>query len=84
MELKKDFGFLDPTVIKALNENNFWSERTKAIEQIEALVGLISIGNGGKDYELSADDANDFLLFMVQLIPDINFKISLASIKIVT
>jgi len=83
-ELKKDFGFLDPALVKALNENNFWSERTKAMEQIESLVGKISIGNGGKDFEISADDANDFLLFVVSLIPDINFKISLASIKLVT
>jgi len=54
------------------------------MEQIEALVGKLSIGNGGKDFEIGNDDANDFLLFVVQLIPDINFKISLASIKLVT
>ncbi len=83
-ELKKDFGFLDPHLVKALNENNFWSERTKAMEQIEALVGYISIGNAGKDFEITADDASDFLQLIVLLIPDINFKISLASIKLVT
>jgi hypothetical protein len=34
-ETRLAFGFIDGQIIKSLNENNPWQERTMAIEQLE-------------------------------------------------
>ena len=65
-------------MINALDENNPWQERTQAIEKLEAEVSK-HIGQ-----ELSTNQANELLAFLITLITDINFKISLASLKIIT
>jgi hypothetical protein len=74
------FGFLDENLIEALNENNQWKERTNSIEAIESKLNMA----------LSVDKKVEFLPyvthflgFMIQYIPDINFKISLTTIKII-
>ena len=66
------------SVINALDENNPWQERTQAIEKLEAEVSKHT------GQELSTNQANELLAFLITLITDINFKISLASLKIIT
>ena len=38
VEVKPTFGIVDPQVIRNLNENNPWQERTAAIEQLEQCI----------------------------------------------
>jgi hypothetical protein len=68
-------------LIEDLNENNSWKERSNAIEAMESKLNMAL--NGDKKVEFMPY-ATQFLGFIVQMIPDINFKISLTVIKIIT
>jgi len=35
------FGMIDASIVKSLNENNPWQERTQAIEQLESHVNQL-------------------------------------------
>jgi hypothetical protein len=83
------FGFLDEAIIDALNENNQWKvshsplikqERTNAIEAIESQLYVILSSDKKVDF---MPLSTNFLGFMIQYIADINFKISLTTIKII-
>lgn len=74
------FGFLEDNLIEALNENNQWKERTSSIEAIESSLNSAIAGDRKVDF---IPYATGFLGFMIQYIPDINFKISLTTIKII-
>lgn len=84
------FGILEENLIEALNENNQWKvnfqilnlkDRTNAIEAIESRINTILMSDKKMDF---MPYATPFLGFMIQQIPDINFKISLSSIKIIS
>eukprot|EP00347_Sterkiella_histriomuscorum_P023335 403335038 len=75
------FGFLEEHLIEALNENNQWKERTNSIEAIESRLNMILMNEKKVEF---MPYSNHFLGFMIQYIPDINFKISLTSIKIIS
>ena len=66
-----------------MSENNQWKERTNAIEKIEDRF-LKLISESRHSPALSETNATNLLAFIYKFIPDINFKISLSSIKIVT
>lgn len=57
-----------------------FQERTNAIEAIESKLNVILLGDKRVDF---LPYATTFLGFMLQYIPDINFKISLTTIKII-
>lgn len=74
------FGFLPEHLLEALHENNQWKDRTNAMEAVETLVeGLLQ---SSQKKSFSSENATEFLSFIQTLIPDINFKISLAAIKL--
>lgn len=75
------FGFLEEATIEGLSENNQWKERTSSIEAIESKLNQLISSEKKVDF---MPYSNHFLGFMIQFIPDINFKISLSSIKIIS
>ena len=76
------FGFLDEQVLEALNESNQWKDRTSAIEAIDSKFNQILLLTDKKMDFLPY--STQFLGYMIQHIPDINFKISLTSVKIIS
>lgn len=75
------FGFLEEEVIESLNENRQWKDRTNGIETIEAKMNTILQTEKKLEF---LPYATPFLGFMINYIQDINFKISMTSIKIIT
>lgn len=62
---------------------NQWKDRTTAMETIQGLFEKLLLNkNEFKAFE--GEQATEFLGFILRFIPDINFKISIAAIKIVS
>jgi hypothetical protein len=66
-----------------LNEMNQWKDRTTAMETIQIQFEKLLLNRSDlKQFE--GEHATEFLGFILRFIPDINFKISIAAIKIVS
>lgn len=76
------FGFVEADLVDQVAESNQWKERTAAIERIEDM--FMKLLQESQRPALSENNATNLLAFVYKFIPDINFKISLSSIKIVT
>lgn len=77
------FGFIEGAIVDQLSENNQWKERTSAMERVEdRFVKLLNEGRAKQS--MSESNATSFLAYIYKFIPDINFKISLSSINIVS
>lgn len=62
---------------------NQWKDRTTAMESIQSQFEKLLLNkNDLKQFE--GEHATEFLGFILKFIPDINFKISIAAIKIVS
>ncbi len=57
-EVRFAFGMIDISIVRALNENNPWQERTQAIEQLETQVNQL-IG------QFTPEQANELLAFLI-------------------
>ena len=75
------FGFLNEALLEDLGENNSWKERSNAIEALESKLNMVLASE--KKVEMMPY-ASQFLGYMIQFIPDINFKISLTAIKVIS
>lgn len=75
------FGFLNDALLEDLNENNSWKERSNAIEAVESKLNQILSTERKMDF---LPYSTNFLGFVIQFISDINFKISLTVIKIIS
>ena len=80
------FGFLEPELVQSLDENQPWKERTQSMDLIEShsdqLIRSEKV-NSPIRVKFCEQYAWDFLGFVSKFVTDINFKISLAAIKIV-
>ena len=72
------FGFLNSSIIDALEENRPWKERAVAIEQVEQLLSHEFSSSERK--ARFAPHATSFLGFIIPFIKDVNVKMSLTAI----
>jgi len=80
------FGFLEPDLVTALDDNLPWKERTTAMDSVEShSEKLIRSGKSNSPLRVKFCEqyAWDFLGFTSKFVTDINFKISLSAIKII-
>ena len=68
-------------MLEDLNENNSWKERSNAIEAMESKLNVVLGSDKKVDF---LPYSSNFLTFITNMIPDINFKISLTVIKMIT
>jgi two-component sensor histidine kinase len=73
------WSFLPIEIADKLNESSDWRQRTTAIEEVESLLTK-EIENPNPDF---ADYITDICKKMLKMITDINFKISLTSLRII-
>ncbi len=74
------FGFLDEAIVDQLGENCSWKDRTSAVEAIESRLNTILQSEKKVDF---LPYSTSFLGFIIQFISDINFKISLTTVKMI-
>lgn len=74
------FGFLNEKTLKELEEDQSWKERTAAIEYIDDQLNYVT--SNPEKVGLFLPHISSFLGLVLQLIKDINFKISLTAINI--
>jgi hypothetical protein len=77
------FGFLSPDVVQGLNEMNQWKDRTTTMETLQSQFEQLLLDRD-RLREFEGEDATAFLEFIYKFISDINFKISISAIKIVS
>lgn len=76
---EKVWGVIPQAVADALNKNNDWKSRTKAIEEVEIAVTK-ELENPFDDFHLYI---TDICKKMIKMVSDSNFKISLTSLLII-
>jgi len=75
------FGFLNEALLEDLNENNSWKERSNAIEAMESKLNATLQNEKKVDF---LPYATNFIGFISTMIQDINFKIALTVIKMIS
>lgn len=71
--------FLTEEIADKLNDETDWKKRTEAIEQLEIQLRK-ELENPHRDF---ADYVEDIIKKMLKMVSDINFKISLTSLRVI-